>query len=391
MGGQPSKESASIGPSPKTMENLSRPVRKDGRFSNPWNTWTPPKFSNVLKWVLFEKNRSNVPHEGRLDETLPIVQPNFDAIKTGTNHNEDDAMAVTWLGHASVLVQMDGVTFLTDPIFSHRASPVPFLGPRRYRRPPCSIQDLPSDLDAVLISHSHYDHLDLNSVKGINERYGSSLRWFIPLGLSSWLKSTGCENVTELDWWEETAVSERKREKEREKKQEKIQEKKQEKQVTFACTPTQHWSKRTATDDNKSLWGGWAVIGPNNRFFFPGDTGYCAAFEEIGTKYGPFTAAAIPIGAYEPRWFMTPQHVDPEEAVRIHMDIKSKFSIGIHWGTFPLGNEFYLDPPVKLREALLKENLPADSFITVKHGETRLINRNGTTTEAPSPTPNVHD
>ena len=196
--------------------------------------------------------------------------------KTGTG------MRVTWLGHASVMVEMDELIFLTDPIFSQRASPTQLMGPKRFRGPPCTVEQLPK-IDAVMISHTHYDHLDYNTVMSLNERFGSELRWFVPLGLLDWMQRCGCENVIELDWWEENCVPGRDA-------------------VTFVFTPSQHWCKRTATDDNKVLWGSWSVLGPWNRFFFSGDTGYCVAFEQIGKRFGPFDLAAIPIGAYEPRY-----------------------------------------------------------------------------------------
>lgn len=143
--------------------------------------------------------------------------------------------------------------------------------------------------------------------------------------------------------------------------------------VSFVFTPCQHWSKRTLTDENKTLWGSWIIKGPNFRFFFAGDTGYCSIFKQIGLVYGPFNVAAIPIGAYEPRWFMKHQHINPEEAVRIHQDIGSSFSVAIHWGTFALSNEYFLEPPRLLREALEKERVNLKSFVTFKHGETREI------------------
>lgn len=143
--------------------------------------------------------------------------------------------------------------------------------------------------------------------------------------------------------------------------------------MSFVFTPCQHMSKRTLTDDNKTLWGSWVIKGPNFRFFFAGDTGYCNIFKQIGLTYGPFNVAAIPIGSYEPRWYMKHQHVNPEEAVRIHQDIRSTFSIAIHWGTFAISNEYFLDPPRLLREALEKQRVNLKSFVTFKHGETREI------------------
>ncbi|CAJ0950662.1 unnamed protein product [Ranitomeya imitator] len=254
-----------------------------------------------------------------LDRELPVLEPYF------VQHPElagktKNGIRITWLGHASVMVEMDDLIFLTDPIFSHRASPFSFAGPKRFRGPPCTIEMLPK-IDAVVISHNHYDHLDYNTVLGMNARFGTELRWFVPLGLLNWMQSCGCENVIELDWWEQNCVPGHD-------------------EVTFVFTPCQHWCKRTPFDDNKVLWGSWSVLGPSNRFYFAGDTGYCAAFEQIGKRFGPFDVAAIPIGAYEPRWFMKKnQHVDPEEAVRIHADVRAKKSVAIHWGTFALANE----------------------------------------------------
>ncbi|MEE6481377.1 hypothetical protein FKM82_012847 [Ascaphus truei] len=292
---------------------------KNGKFVNPWPTWKSPAFLNAVRWKVTEENNSNVPSsKEELDKKLPVVEPYF------VRHPEfagktRNGLRVTWLGHASVMVEMDELTFLTDPIFSQRASPSSFIGAKRFRGPPCTVEQLPK-IDAVVISHNHYDHLDYNTVLSLNQRFGTELRWFVPLGLLNWMQSCGCENVIELDWWEQNCVPGHD-------------------DVTFVFTPAQHWCRRAAFDMNRVLWGSWSVLGPSNRFFFAGDTGYCAAFEQIGKRFGPFDIAAIPIGAYEPRWFMKGQHVDPEEAVRIHADVRAKKSVGIHWGTFALANE----------------------------------------------------
>ncbi|XP_021240199.1 N-acyl-phosphatidylethanolamine-hydrolyzing phospholipase D isoform X1 [Numida meleagris] len=338
-------------------EDVTKSKRgEDGRFVNPWPTWKSPTWRNALKWCLTEKNNSNVPSSKQeLDKELPVLKPYFvenpELVgKTGTG------MRVTWLGHASVMVEMDELVFLTDPIFSQRASPVQLMGHKRFRPPPCTVEQLPK-IDAVVISHTHYDHLDYNTVKSLNERFGSELRWFVPLGLLDWMQRCGCENVIELDWWEENCVPGHDA-------------------VTFVFTPSQHWCKRTVTDDNKVLWGSWSVLGPWNRFFFAGDTGYCVAFEQIGKRFGPFDLAAIPIGAYEPRWFMKYQHVDPEEAVRIHIDVQAKKSVAVHWGTFALANEYYLDPPVKLNEALERYGLKKEDFFVLNHGESQDLSTN---------------
>ncbi|XP_066448078.1 N-acyl-phosphatidylethanolamine-hydrolyzing phospholipase D isoform X2 [Eleutherodactylus coqui] len=336
-------------------EDVTKSVRgKNGRFSNPWPTWKAPALRNVVKWVITEKNNSSIPSsKEELDRELPIIEPYFVQHPELTGKTKN-GIRITWLGHASVMVEMDDLVFLTDPIFSERASPLSFAGPRRFRGSPCTVEQLPK-IDAVVISHNHYDHLDYSTVLGLNNRFGTELRWFVPLGLLNWMQSCGCENVIELDWWEQNCVPGHD-------------------EVTFVFTPCQHWCKRTPLDDNKVLWGSWSVLGPSNRFYFAGDTGYCAAFEQIGKRFGPFDVAAIPIGAYEPRWFMKYQHVDPEEAIRIHADVRAKKSIGIHWGTFALANEHYLDPPIKLKEALERYGLTSEEFFVVNHGESRLLN-----------------
>ena len=206
-----------------------------------------------------------------------MLKPNLREI----NWPPREGIRVTWLGHATCLVQFDGITILTDPVFSDRCGPTPWLGKKRYRKAPLTVHELPR-IDAVVISHSHYDHLDAPSIQNLNTWFGSDLRWFVPLGLMEWFTGMGCENVIELDWWQENCIPNHS-------------------EITFAFTPSQHWSRRTMTDTNKSLWGSWCIMGPNHSFFFAGDTGYCKGFREIGKRYGPFDLAAIPVGAYEPR------------------------------------------------------------------------------------------
>lgn len=327
----------------------------NGRFVNPWKTWQFPSYGTICRLFLMEKNNSNVPSaKEELDSELPVLEPYFvqhpdQCMQTGSS------MQVTWLGHATVLVEMDGLVLLTDPMFSQRASPMSFMGPKRYRGPPCTVQQLPR-LDAVVISHTHYDHLDADSVAALNARFGSELHWFVPLGLAKRMQKAGCENVIELDWWAGERIPGHD-------------------DVRVFCTPAQHWCKRSALDDNKVLWGSWTVVGPHNRFFFAGDTGYCSSFQEIGKHFGPFDLAAIPIGAYLPRGIMKSQHVDPEEAVKIHIDIKARNSLAIHWGTFALAYEHYLEPPILLRDAMENHGLNPDLFFTLHHGESRMINQ----------------
>ncbi|XP_055332788.1 N-acyl-phosphatidylethanolamine-hydrolyzing phospholipase D-like [Paramacrobiotus metropolitanus] len=325
--------------------NLHYPLRENNIYKNPWETWQDHGLTTMmsfLKIAATEMHKTGVPRNiDELNKVLPVFRPDFEP-------NPDGRPKVTWIGHATVVLQMDGITVLTDPIFSDRCSPVQFVGNKRYRPPACGIDALPA-IDAVVISHNHYDHLDLGSVRQLNARFGEKLRWYVPEGTAQWMRGNGCENVVEMNWWDENILPGT--------------------DVTFAFTPSQHWCKRTAFDYCKQLWGSWCVISPKHRFFFGGDTGYCVGFKEIGDVYGPFDISAIPIGAYEPRWFMKFAHVNPEEAVKIHIDIKSRKSLGIHWGTFILTTEYFMDPPEKLKEALEAAQLSNNDFCTVCHGK----------------------
>ncbi|KAG4077917.1 hypothetical protein HA402_013851 [Bradysia odoriphaga] len=327
------------------LNNVQKSVFEKGRFQNPWPTWSTPKFLDLLRFIFTDEDKSSIPQPQELNNILPTQKPVFN------EEPPESGVNITWLGHSTTVVQFDNVTFLTDPLFSERASPFQFLGPKRYRSCPCKVDDLPP-IDAVVISHNHYDHLDVDSVKSLNSRFGDKIRWFVPLGLASWMKSTGVNNVVELDWWQSGNISHKS-------------------DVSFVFTPAQHWCKRGLNDDNRVLWGSWSVIGPKNRFFFAGDTGYCEVFKQIGSVYGPFDVSAIPIGAYAPRGFMKPQHVDPEEAVKIHIDVCSKSTVAVHWGTFSLAHEHYLEPPKKLKEALKDFKLPEEVFTILMHGETK--------------------
>ncbi|MFT4554067.1 MAG: N-acyl-phosphatidylethanolamine-hydrolyzing phospholipase D [Chlamydiales bacterium] len=250
---------------------------------------------------------------------------------------------ITWIGHSTLLIQYRGKNILTDPIFSEIAGPVQFIGLRRYTPPAIMIEQLPR-IDYVIVSHNHYDHLDLASVY----KLGNDPLWIVPLKLKSWFINVGIDNVLEMDWWERWS----------------------DEKLSVVCTPSQHWSKRTMFDAFETLWASWAIKIDDFNFWFGGDTGYnTIQFKEIGEKLGPFDCAAIPIGSYSPREFMKPFHINPEEAVMIHNDIKSKQSLGIHWGTFVLSKEPIDEPPKRLAEAL--EKIPnAAPFIAIPIGRT---------------------
>lgn len=328
----------------------------------PWAEFERPGACNLLKWKLLTPNNSNIPRENdqpgmaTLDEHLPVLSVDAGKLK----NPPAGKIQVTWIGHATVYVQFDGISLLTDPVFGEWCGPwiaeKLHLAYKRYRRVPCEIRDLPT-IDAVLISHNHYDHLEQSAVREISTLFNNA-KWFVTLEQKQFLVENGVEDqqIVELDWWQEKTL--------------KINEK----DFTFICTPSQHWCQRWLFDMNKVLWCSWVIKGPTNSFYFPGDTGYFEElFKEIGKKYGPFDLAAIPIGAYEPRFITKFQHVDPEEAVKIHKDIGSKQSIGIHWGTFELTNEFYAEPPQKVEEEMKKRELDPKMFVSLCHGETWCV------------------
>ena len=287
---------------------------------------------------------------------LAFVQNNADPLRMQP--------AITWIGHATMLVQTNGLNVLTDPIFSERASPVQSFGPRRAQAPGLSLDQLPP-IDVVLISHNHYDHLDKNTVLALSDRAQAATLFIVPLGVKAFFTDLGITNVKELDWWDSTTV----------------------KGVEFHFTPVQHWSARGVGDRSQTLWGGWAVFGSATHWYFSGDTGYSQDFQDTQKRFadrqtpalgGSFDLALIPVGAYEPRWFMKEQHVNPLEAVQIHQDLKAKRSVGVHWGTFALTDEPLDQPPKDLAIAVREQGLAADAFTVMAIGQTRVLPKRAT-------------
>ncbi|VDD83171.1 unnamed protein product [Mesocestoides corti] len=328
-----------------------------GRFANPWDTWKDTRLhaAFVLGFNSGDPDYSPSPSDPRLPMDLPIRKPKFGPVLPNAS---TAGIRLTWLGHASVLVYIDGVNVLCDPVFSERCSASQYFGPRRYRPPPCQVKDLPQ-VDAIVISHNHYDHMDYASIHSLGERFPKAY-WFVPSGcrdfiLSSVNEASG-DHVREFLWWEEQPIGDT--------------------GVKVIFTPTQHWSARNLVFDSFStLWGSWALIGARHRFWFGGDTGYCKVFKEIGAHLGPFDVAAIPIGAYKPRSVLKTQHVDPVEAVQIHKDIKAKYSVGVHWGTFPLSHESYMAPKLDLLKAVKAAGLSPSDFRTLDHGRSLCFYR----------------
>jgi L-ascorbate metabolism protein UlaG (beta-lactamase superfamily) len=297
-------------------------------------------------WVWqWERWRDRLPPPPANGYRFPLAKPDTGFLRA--NRTEP---SVTWIGHATVLLQIAGVNVLTDPQFSERASPVSFAGPRRKVAPGLSLDELPH-IDGVVISHNHYDHLDIDSVRRLASQAGGSPRFYVPLGLKPWFAGLGIDDVVEMDWWESRAHG----------------------PLAIHCVPVQHWSKRTLTDRDQSLWSGWVLEHPSFRALFAGDTGYSPDFADIGRRFGRFDFAALPIGGYEPRWFMAPYHVNPEEALRIRDDVRADVALGIHWGTFELTDEALDEPPRALARARAAHGLAESRFFVLRHGETRRL------------------
>lgn len=300
-------------------------------------------FFHFLKWQ-WERLWKKIPSQDTYKFPLSENDPSFLKLN-------NDKITLTWIGHATVLLQIEGKNILTDPHFSERASPVQWAGPKRVVPPGIGFNDLPQ-IDYVIISHDHYDSLDVTTVKKLYKREGGEdTTFFVPLGLKVWFEKLGIKNVIELDWWEEYKASD----------------------IRIIATPMQHWGKRSPFSRNEHLWASWVIISEGFRFYFGGDTGYSQHFKDIGRRYGPFDISAMPIGAYAPRWFMKNYHINPEEALQAHSDIRAKQSVGIHWGTFILTDEPLHEPPEKLLKALKEKRLPPDTFLVLKHGETIIL------------------
>jgi len=251
---------------------------------------------------------------------------------------------LTWIGHASFLVRMDGATFLTDPMFSRRASPLSFAGPRRLVPPGVAIDALPR-VDFALVSHDHYDHLDLPSVRALARR---GVRFVVPSGVGEIVRRAGGE-VAELEWWGRQDLG----------------------PVTVHCVPSRHFSGRSLLDRNRRLWAGFVVEGPSRRFYHAGDTASFDGFAEIGRRLGPIDLAAMPIGAYLPRRMMAPVHVTPEEALQGALAARASRIAAMHWGTFDLADEPLDEPPRRFRAEAQRLGLGDDQAWVLGVGETR--------------------
>ena len=320
--------------------------RPGGGFRNPWPGAELHGFSDFLRWRFRERREHLIvpsPPYGSLPTRAPaIVSP-----RAERGHH-----AATWIGHSTVLLQLGPVNVLTDPIWSERASPLRWIGPRRLMPPAVDFDALP-EIDLVLLSHNHYDHLDATTVRRIARRFPRA-SWMCPMRLGAMLRSLGVRHLVERDWWQTVETPD----------------------FVVTCTPAQHFSARGFGDRGDTLWCGWTIETDGVRVYFAGDTALHPAFDEIRSRLGPFDLVLLPIGAYEPRWFMRTVHMNPEDALQAYRalareSVPPPHCLAIHWGTFRLTDEPVDEPPRRFAERWREAGLPESANWTLAHGESR--------------------
>ena len=314
--------------------NLSTSPQFDGKkFQNQIKSESDRGLLSVLKFLIFENNG--------------VWPENIDNKATPELKNKPNESVLTFINHATFLAEMPNQRILFDPIFSERASPVSWAGPKRKRAPGLAINALPK-IDVILISHNHYDHLDLASLKYLSKRDNPLI--LVPLGNKAFLTKEGIANVIEMDWWDKISLD---------------------KEVVVTFVPAQHFSGRGLFDRDKSLWGGFVVQTPRKTLFHAGDTGYSPHFSDIGEKYD-IDIAMLPIGDYAPRWFLEYVHMDPIQAIKAHKDLNAKQSIVMHAETFQLSQVSYNEPQALLKELNDIGKKPTN-FITLEIGQSIRI------------------
>jgi L-ascorbate metabolism protein UlaG (beta-lactamase superfamily) len=316
----------------KDDEIMKSPSFKNGKFVNavPNKEYTTGEYVRMTWEFFFGDKDGRVPKD-----PLPVVVPEkFSSPPSNT-------IQYAWLGHSSIILELEGKRFLLDPVFSERASFSQWIGPKRFHPTPISLEELPH-IDAVLISHNHYDHLDRMVIEHMK---GNDTQFYVPLGIKKLILKWGIkeENIVEFDWWDETEIG----------------------GIRVISTPARHFSARGVLDRDEAFWASWSIVGEKHNVFFSGDTGMTPQFSEIGERLGPFDITFMKIGAYDEQW--PDMHIDPEEAVQAHLMLRGDQLVPIHWGTFDLGLHHWQEPVERLIVAAEKENV---SILSSKIGET---------------------
>lgn len=307
---------------------------KKKRYENSDTLATTSSFKELIRW---RKERRTKKKD--LSYRLPVAE-NIEDVFLRSNRS---IATITWIGHSTFLIQLSGINILTDPVWAS------ILGfDKRLSAPGIKIKDLPA-IDYVLISHSHYDHLHLSSIK----KLPGNPTFLVPSGLGDWFKRKGYKRTIEFNWWDEHEMN----------------------GLTFAFVPAQHWTKRSFTDTNRSHWGGFIIQDGNQTIYFAGDSGYFKGFQEIGDQYD-IDYCLMPIGAFEPEWFMGVQHVSPEEAVRAFLDTRSKVMIPMHYGAFRLADDTPKDAIDRLLAEWERKELEERNLSVLKTGETMRLLEN---------------
>jgi N-acyl-phosphatidylethanolamine-hydrolysing phospholipase D len=331
-------------------QELLRPHhRHGGGFQNPWPSAQMHGFVDFLKWSLGERRRN--PRRPDPDPGVFVRATPEYVIPRAT----PEQFTLTWVGHTTFLMQIGGYNVLTDPMWSERASPVQFAGPRRWVPPAVDFDRLPP-IDAVLLSHDHYDHLDSATVSRLARRYPAA-KWFVPLGVAEFVRQRGAREISEHDWWDETGFGD----------------------LRLTCVPAQHFSGRTLGKRNRTLWCGWTIASSSMSVLFAGDTALHPEFELIAARSGPFDFAILPIGAYEPRWFMGSVHMNPDDCIEAvaNLDLAQQgrplVMVASHWGTFKLTDEPMNEPPQRMRDLWRAAGRPTKDLRVMQHGESLRV------------------